>query len=481
MHDRQSSTLHTDHDKLPSDKALLAAFEDAGFSIQEGKFELSDILTLCEEGKMAFANGNNAANPYFAAMFPMAPGQSAENEVTDAEGYGRGFRVGKNEAIVMIGETPPEMQYFSFAAFVASTHWEGKPAPEPVIRPLPGTHLRTILVADRQEMFFCVGDTLNNLSLKTPAGVANPSVSAFGQRFLIVFTADAVTDGAVRDAASGAGYPVQAINTKVLPVDIARLGVERDADTFTIVQRLALDGNPVHDERAEAYKKHPTVRVFRLTPPSGVAPRPLPLPALRVRGTGRTELNHWPAVLALREAILRAYPDHEAKELMTSIWINESYELLQQGVDALGESRDTSYLSTESFVLPEDPDAFVVVYGVNHAASGKAVYSNVVAYGEAKDNGVASLNSREMAGSAGRYLPRADASALYAVTVSRFQGAAPCLKVPLPTPGHALHGILPSEAMYLGFRAYLEPETMVGPAWQEMVFDRAILFARKRR
>jgi len=34
--------------------------------------------------------------------------------------------------------------------------------------------------------------------------------------------------------------------------------------------------------------------------------------------------------------------------------------------------------------------------------------------------------------------------------------------------------------MYLGFRAYLERETKVGPAWQELVFDRAIRFTSTR-
>jgi hypothetical protein len=55
-----------------------------------------------------------------------------------------------------------------------------------------------------------------------------------------------------------------------------------------------------------------------------------------------------------------------------------------------------------------------------------------------------------------------------------------CLVVHPPTVEHPLHGIAPNANMYLGFRAYLEPQTKVGPAWHELVFDRAILFTKKR-
>lgn len=473
-----SGTL--DH-RVPDDKTLLDAFSRAEFALQEGKFLPNDMVTLCEQGKIIIANGNNYGNPYLACLFPKAPGQEVDNEVPDSEGYGRGFRIGANEAIVIVGDTPPEMQYFSFAAFVASTYWAGKRADPPVLVPLAGTHLRTIVVGDRRQVFFSVGDTINCLTIKTPAGLANPCVSVFEKRFMIIFTADAATEATIRDIAASVGFPRQAINLKVLPADLARLGIDKNDDTFGIGQRLSFDGNPEHLVRAKEYADKPPVRVFRLTPPKGVALQPLPLPPIRVRGTGRTELGLWPAVRELREAIVRAYPDYVATDLTTTIWINESYEILQQGLDALGESRDTSYLSTESFVLPDDPDTFIIVYGVNHAAAGKAVYSNVVVYGEARDNGVASVSSNSYAGSANRYLPGCpDADKLYAWKVTRRPvGSEPCLLIPLPPADQKLHGVAPEAAMYLGFRAYLEPETKVGPAWHELVFDRAIKLTKK--
>ena len=96
------------------------------------------------------------------------------------------------------------------------------------------------------------------------------------------------------------------------------------------------------------------------------------------------------SVQRLRQAILDRYRDHyDAIELTTDVWLQESNLAIQQGLDNLGESRDTTYLGTDSFLLPEG--ALMVAYGVNHARTGKATYSNVTVYGRELQNGVASV------------------------------------------------------------------------------------------
>ena len=51
--------------------------------------------------------------------------------------------------------------------------------------------------------------------------------------------------------------------------------------------------------------------------------------------------------------------------------------------NAQGDNRDASYLMTEDFTLDSDED-FVVVYGVNHTATGKGQYSNAILYARPK-------------------------------------------------------------------------------------------------
>lgn len=50
---------------------------------------------------------------------------------------------------------------------------------------------------------------------------------------------------------------------------------------------------------------------------------------------------------------------------------------MQEVIDVLGETRDTAYLRTDPFKLNDDPNEFAIIYGINHAATGKATYSNM--------------------------------------------------------------------------------------------------------
>lgn len=198
-------------------------------------------------------------------------------------------------------------------------------------------------------------------------------------------------------------------------------------------------------------------------------------------------MDYLPALNDLRKAILEEYKDYNARELTTDIWLNESYQAIQMGLDNLGESRDTSYLGTNNdpalvppVTLPDDPDTFFIVYGVNHAKTDKCTYSNFVIYGSEASNGVIGVDSRQFTGSAVDYIPgHPQSDYLYAWKVSRNANGDPhCVEVPFPAGPNDFHGIGPQDPVFIGFRAYLEKETEVGPAWQELVYDRVIVFSK---
>jgi len=44
---------------------------------------------------------------------------------------------------------------------------------------------------------------------------------------------------------------------------------------------------------------------------------------------------------------------------------------MQEKTDALGDNNDTVYLRSDQFTLGDDPQEFVIVYGVNHTTLGK--------------------------------------------------------------------------------------------------------------
>ena len=91
-------------------------------------------------------------------------------------------------------------------------------------------------------------------------------------------------------------------------------------------------------------------------------------------------------------------------------------------------------------------------------------------------NGVASVDSRTYQDSADDYIPgHPQAHYLYAWKIARNSYADPhCLEVPV---GPQRYGIGLDEKILLFFRAYLEKATQVGPAHNELIIDRVIIFS----
>ncbi|MDQ1246272.1 MAG: hypothetical protein QG597_640 [Actinomycetota bacterium] len=137
-----------------------------------------------------------------------------------------------------------------------------------------------------------------------------------------------------------------------------------------------------------------------------------------------------------------------------------------------------------------------MVYGVNHAATGLATYSNFSVYSARVLNpcgsrdwptrfgcsnpvwsGVAGMSSRDFTDSAAKYLPDDPMSKyLYAVTVSRDAAAGAGVVIPEPTSADLpATGIGPDDPVLVGFRAYLNPNTGVGPAYTDVIADRAMV------
>jgi len=219
-----------------------------------------------------------------------------------------------------------------------------------------------------------------------------------------------------------------------------------------------------------------------------------PVPELRVHGTGTTELDLLPAVEDLLRAIFARYENLQATELPTFIALPEGFVATQSKINTLGDNRDAAYFSTvevnawtkvgdcrrdAAFTLPDDPDEFVIIYGVNHEATGKATYSNCVVYGLQYLNGVAAVDSGTYQGSAEDYIPgHPQAQYLYAWKIARSSnGELHCLEVPVRP---QRYGIGLDDKLILFFRTYLGKATKVGPAYNELVVDRVIRFSPKK-
>ena len=439
--------------------AFAAALEQDGFIVQEGKLEIFPIIDLYNMGLSSSCFGNNPSTPYALFFVPPAPGQEA---VSDTPGDaatldGRtlvNYRLRPDEAIVMVGRTPPACSYFSYRSYLFDRFFPD--------------------AGERRVVFASMGDTLNRMTIRTGGTPDGQAGSPFDQATIIVITADQGIDQRVRAAAQAAGFPVSIINTDVIPPSLVNMGLESDADKFLTILRLAF----FQDRQAGlAYMKDIPARVFRLTPKEAAPLNPYGVPDLRVRGTGdASEFDLLGALEDLKQAILAKHGSANAKELATSVWLYEGLDAIQRGINVIGENRDTSYLRTEEFTLAADPDEFLIVYGVNHAATGKATYSNFSAYGVAGLNGIGAVSNHEFAGTAEEYIPGNPAAKyLYVWKICRSCDGGPnCLTVPW---GVKAYGLDLDKPGFVAFRAYLEPETKVGPSWSEIVYDRVIKFS----
>ena len=266
-----------------------------------------------------------------------------------------------------------------------------------------------------------------------------------------------------------------------------------------------------------------------VTPNQPLADDPEPVPVLRVRGTGHTEMPLYPSLKRLRQAILDRYAGMPATELDTSVThdtiLPDNHEAicekpfvgLQRGIDVFGASRDnTSLTSYPSFRLRDGEDESVIVYGANHQTTAKATYASFTLYADQDrwfglKNGTITSNNYDAPGqpgdSARRFLCPDDPSAcppdvqyLYAWKVARHCEAEDmpyCVEVqaefvsmdgesyqcnlydwyqnPLdPT----LIGPFDLDTMEMNitWRTYMEPATNVGPDDNELLYDRVIYF-----
>jgi hypothetical protein len=429
--------------------AFKTALTQDGFTVKEWIYGEVDVAQLVCTGALGTGYANNAGGDYLS-ITNIIQGTRVPSE----------FQLEPDDAIVIIGQTPPPVAYFSYRSYLFKRHYDGEPV--------------------RRTLFASLGDTLNNRVIKTE-GTANGGTNPYNQDVIVVSTADRGVDARVKASALTAGFSPNIMNTDIIPSAVVKLGKGKDYDSFAFLNRLSVPEKG-HEQELIAYMQNPGATVLYLSQPTQArALDPFPTPALRVRGTGMSEADLMPALEALRKSILNKYPGYIATEFTTQVWITEWLDGIQRKKNILGETRDTSYLRTKAdFKLANDPDEFLIVYGVNHQAFGKATYSSFSIYQKDKDLGIKGLNSPDFAENTIDYTPKNEFSPyLYACKVARNCGNDPqCIQIELPEYLQPCAKVDLTEDLFVGFRAYLEPDTAVGPNPAELLYDQVIKFKK---
>ena len=462
-------------------EAFQQALEQDGFTVQEGRIGHLDLIKLCKLGVLPSAYGNNPTTKYLTWFVPPAPGSEVPelfSRISAALGMPQDsssfWTLGPDEAVVFVGRTPPECRYFSFDHYLVTRTY--------------GNETRFI--------FANMADTVNNLVINTEGTPNGAAGNPFNQTTVVVATADKGIDQRIQAAALSAGYSGDIFNTQVFPSSMLDMGIEESSDTFMILIRPAL----YNDEQAgNDYLNNAPAKVFRVTPNETTKLDPYEMPELRVRGTGTTEFDLMDDLEELRIAILNKYSGLNATELPVCQMVPIGSDAIQRGIDGVGPCNDACYLwsadQTISSPTPPFPDLSqyydflrdpaitlgndtnesIIVYGVNHVATRKAMYQNFGLFGADVWNGVGAITDADFTGSAEEYLPdNPNSKYLYVYKVARnCDGDPHCYELPY---GAGAYGIELDQLLFIFWRSYLEESTKTGPSYSEIVYDRAIKF-----
>ena len=395
------------------------------------------------------------------------------------------FQLEPDEAVVLIGVTPPEAQYFSYQLYLIERVYP------------PDT---------RVSLFASLGDTINLRTIKT----IGPD--PFNRPVVFIFTPDRGTEAQVRAALRSAGYPAAIINTLAFPTPMLTLGVDPNrSDVLLILHRMAMFTDP--DGAGKNYldafdSNDPPLKAFRVTPKTTGTLHPFPTPRLRIRGTGRSEMDLTPTLARLRQAILNTNSGLVYTEYHTRPVAYDGYDYIQRSANAFGDTRDSLYLGAgwlpdfdlndeQQDMLTLKDDEFLIAYGPNHVVTGKATYTSINGYASETATGstprlsLASVFSDSYARSAYPYLGQGDPAAdfMYVYKIARYCNGEPfCLELHAPQPCIPWCGNPPCPPFVLDsttklgvvFRNYLEPGTNVGPAFTEILYDQMIKFSHRR-
>ncbi|MCB2324041.1 hypothetical protein LGL55_25040 [Clostridium tagluense] len=497
---RQLSNYANDADGNIKD--FISTLEERDFIVQEGKLKYVDILKLVSEGIIDTGFANNAGAPYASYLLPPAPNQDPSPAQKPPKGYnpqgtnnypanieytapGLDYKLRADEAIVLIGKTPPPAYNFSYRSYLGFV--ENEPSKD---------YSDTITAGNSSTGFYhnigaSMGDQINNHNIwtdNTPYG--NPG-NPFNSSTIIITTADRGINTQMHGALVNSGFNPGIINDDNIPMTLTNIGLEKGKDTFSFIMRAAIwldyDAGWDYINNLENY-----VKVLRITPKTTYPYlNPWPIPTLKTHETGTTEFQVVPyarnELNYLRNEIIKKYQneEYEPVDLDSKLWILDGYEGILQDFPVYYDNRDGLYIRPDNFKLKTDED-FVILYGVDHVQTGFATFFNISFYGEEYWNGVVGANTTdELKYPATEYFPKdyKNSKYYYAVKMARKTEEGNEFIIPYSTgnPKGSAYGVDNNEDAYVGFRIYANPETNVAPAIFDTIWSRAILFRKKKK
>lgn len=430
---------------IPNAAPLSRSLQQNGNHVRHAGIDLTNAITMYAAGYATDCNGNNAGFPYIIINMP--PAQTFDTLYNSPSL----FNLRNDEAIIVIGKTPPKCKYFSYRSYL-------------------GTRFYYTPNITAKKIFASLGDTKSCYSMNENVAFEE----MFERDFAIISTADSsIANTCKQMILETTNIPEIDIYFDVIPSEIFRFGFMPDSDMGVFLHRVSIFSN---DSAGTQYVNNPTLEVLRITPETQSSPVFIPKPPLTSRITGNDEFYLTEDFEYLEQAIFNQYTDDfDISYLAPSVWLMEGYQAIQEMEDVLGEVRDALYIRTEAFSFKKDD--IIVVYGVNHTKTGKAVYTNVSCYRDSIYAGYGGITNTKYENTAWPYFTdstTADNFFVYKFTRDSLTNDTNIFIVPPDTANNFL-GINYGDQTFMAFRAYIDTLSKVGPSPLEIIFSRAML------
>lgn len=427
------------------------------WSSQTGTWEYFDVVKCFTQGVTCF--GNNPTTPY---GFPVFRYDAQGNALLD-------FKMNPNDAIVIFFRAPPKLRYFGLTQYLFNRGGSVSP------------------------VFASLSDTFNNsagdfeTSLKAINGGRGESL--YDNYIAVVWAADVNTKNSVVNLISSMGISAQNVNFIPMPYELPIfMGETETADSFGMLMRNAM---PEVQANFDAYKEEKPFFVVKVGPIYSANVSPAPILGYRDEETGYSEsatlkINLDTLVADIKKRYSSQFLFNEQSVSYTE---KTGWDCISGKANCNGDNHDARYSSdiTKPFKPKKLQDAILVV-GVNHQKTGKALYINHSVYDIEKLAGIASVNDTQFTVSSALYhagyslankAKTQQYQYLYAYLISYdCAGLKYCLTIPQPTDDNPV-GLEPGEPFHVVGRAYVDPRSGVRPSLKEIVKHRSFIMIKR--
>jgi len=431
---------------FPPAGAVARVLADSGYTLRQGEITKEDPIAFCLAGYTPDANGNNAGYPYFGIQLPPAPGVDSLYNVPSM------YNFKEDEAMIFIGKTPPQCMYYSFRSYLYSRLYN-----------FPST--------TRTKINASMGDTKSLYRMREDL----PVDSMFNRNIALIMVSDSLMAADMKNIILAATPEIAEadIHFDILPHDIFRFGVEPQSDWCNFLCRAVLFTDSTEQQH---YMNNIPAEIIRVKTRPDIHGMFFYVQPFLPRADGTTEFYLLPGLYDLEEGIHNAYSEnYEVILLESSAWTTEGFTAIQMGENALGDNHDALYIPTAEFQFRDND--IILVYGVNHTRTGKAVYTNIDIYGTKYDNGFGGISNFMSEQSARQFIDDttiADNYFAYSFARHPIPGNPFVYIVPSDT-NNTLEGINVNDTAKMACRLYVNTVTKIGPDPLEVVLDRTVI------